>query len=281
MRHELQGADGVGDAFEEVALSVCEVIHGISLPLVPRDVVLFVDDAIDDGVSEVHVRTAHVNLCAEHHGSFGHFPAVHFLKECETFLNGAVAEGTVRSGLCGCSLLLCDFFAGLFVDVGFSLFDERNCKVPELLEVVRGVIDVSPFESEPLDVFFDGFHIFRVFLLGVGVVKSQVADSSELLCDAEVHADGFCVSDVEIAVRLGREARLQSSVVFSFCEVFNHDLFDEVEAFLRAVFAWVYVFAHGFRCVLLVSHFRDELDSDESDFFFGVVFSQFVECRFK
>ena len=86
--------------------------------------------------------------------------------------------------------------------------------------------------AQPLDISLDSFHIFVVFLLRVGVVHAEIADSTELLRNSEVHGDGFGVSDVEIAVGLGRETRLEAAAVATGSEVVFYDLLDKIERFL-------------------------------------------------
>ena len=63
-----------------------------------------------------------------------------------------------------------------------------------------------PLEAEPADVRFDRVDVLDVLLEGVGVVEAEVAGAAVLLRDAEVQADRLGVADVEVAVRLGREA---------------------------------------------------------------------------
>ena len=67
VRHKLQCTDGVGHALKVVALSVGKVIHGVSVPLSACAVVRCVNDAIHDGVAEVHVGVGHIQLCPQHH----------------------------------------------------------------------------------------------------------------------------------------------------------------------------------------------------------------------
>jgi hypothetical protein len=45
-----------------------------------------------------------------------------------------------------------------------------------------------------------------LFLLRVGVVEAQVADAAVLLGEPEVEGDALGVANVQVAVRLGREA---------------------------------------------------------------------------
>src|SRR5436309_13491600 len=67
---------------------------------------------------------------------------------------------------------------------------------------------IRPTADEPGDILEDGIHIFDLFLGGVGVVIAQVANAAELARDAEVEADALGVADVQIAVGLGRKARV-------------------------------------------------------------------------
>ena len=67
-------------------------------------------------------------------------------------------------------------------------------------------------ETEPLDVFFNGVDVFVVFFFGVGVVETQVAQAVVNIRQTEVQADGFGVTDVQVAVGFGREAGLDGFV---------------------------------------------------------------------
>jgi len=74
----------------------------------------------------------------------------------------------------------------------------------------------------------DALDVFDVFLRRIGVVHSQIADAAELACDAEVQADAFGVADVQVTVRLRREARVDAWI-FVFGHVRGHDVADESE----------------------------------------------------
>ena len=211
--NKFQGTDGVGDSFKVVALSMSEVIHGVSLPFVARAVMTAVDDAINHRVAEVHIGVGHINLGAKHHAALGHLAAVHLLEQGQALFDGTVAIGTFCSGLSRCTFLGRHFFAGLFVDIGFTFLDEFYGKVPELFKVVGSIINCAPFKAQPFDVFHNGIDVFRVFLLRVGIVETEVAYSAVFLCDSEVHANGLSMSDVQVSVRLRREAGLQAAVV--------------------------------------------------------------------
>ncbi len=71
-------------------------------------------------------------------------------------------------------------------------------------------------ETEPLDVFFDGVDVFVVFFFRVGVVETQVAQTVVNIRQTEVQADGFGVSDMQIAVGFGRKTGLDGFVFAAF-----------------------------------------------------------------
>ena len=66
MLDKLQRAERMGDTFEVVALTVCEVIHRVGVPLVPGAEVRDVEYAIDEWVTEEHVGVGHVDLGTQH-----------------------------------------------------------------------------------------------------------------------------------------------------------------------------------------------------------------------
>ena len=197
------------------------------------------DDAVHHRVTEVHVVRGHVYLGAEHHGAFLHLPLVHALEEVEVLLHGAVAVGGGRSRHGGCAFLCGYLFGCLFVHIGLSLLDEAHGQVVELREVVRGIVEaVSPIEAEPVDVALNGLDIFCILFLRIGVVKTQVAGTAELLCGAEVHDESLRMAYVEVTVGFRREAGVETSAVFAGLEVGLYLLFHEIESrfIYRALF---------------------------------------------
>ena len=100
----------------------------------------------------------------------------------------------------------------------------------ELLEVVGGVeLAVLPVDAEPADVVADGIDVLLLLLGGVGVVVAEVELAAVLLGEAVVQADRLGVADVQVAVRLGREARVHAAAEPAGAVVLLDDLLDEVE----------------------------------------------------
>ena len=113
-----------------------------------------------------------------------------------------------------------------------SVLDHPHGEVPKLLEIVGSVVYVAPFETEPRDVVEDVLNVLVVLLCRVGVVEAQVADTVVLFSHTEVHADSLGVSDVQIAVRLWRKARLYASGVLALSEVLLNELLYETQILL-------------------------------------------------
>ena len=127
--------------------------------------------------------------------------------------------------------MLADLVGGEVVDVRLAGLDQVDGPVVELVEVVGGVVEMlAPVEAEPADVFLDRVDVLLLFLDRVGVVEAQVAASAELLRDPEVERDRLGVTDVEVSVRLGREAcdDLRDPAL---AHVGGDDLADEVASF--------------------------------------------------
>ena len=99
-----------------------------------------------------------------------------------------------------------------------------------MVEIVGGVTLYRPVEAEPLDVLLDGIDILGILLDGVGVVEAQVAFAAVFFRQTEIDADTFGVSYMEVAVRLGREARLNAG--FALGNRLLDYLFEEIERFL-------------------------------------------------
>ena len=159
----------------------------------------------------------------------GELTRPHASEQVEALLDGAVTMRALDAGSAVSPTLRRDRVTVLIVDVGEPLGNQQFGPLVQLLEVVARVerlaVDRKP---EPREVVDDRLDVARVLRVGVGVVESQVADPTELLGDAEVHGDRLGVTDVEIAVRLGREPRLDAATERATFVVGDHQLAHEV-----------------------------------------------------
>ena len=88
---------------------------------------------------------------------------------------------------------------------------------------------LAPIEAEPAHVALDGVDIFLLLLGRVGVVEAQMAAAGKFLGDAEIEADRLGVADMQIAVRLRREAG-DDGLVPAGRKIGANDVADEILA---------------------------------------------------
>ncbi len=186
-------------------------------------------DAIHDRVAQLHVLVLHVDLGPQDRGALGDLAVAHATEQFEILLDRPVTERALDTRIPVAAALRGDRLAVLLVDVGEPLGDEEFGPVVELLEVVARV-ERLPLDriAEPPEVGDDAVDVTRVLGVGIGVVETQVADAAELLGDAEVDGDRLGVPDVEVAVRLGREAGLHTTTEGAAFVVDDDQLANEV-----------------------------------------------------
>ena len=217
----------MGYALKVVALTMGEIVHGVGVPLVAGTDMGDVEYAVDEWIAEQHVGMSHVDLGTQYKCSWFALSAVHELEELEVLLNRTIAERTVGARACGCTLLLGNNLCALLVNIGTSLLDKPYGKVPELLEIVAGIVNVCSLETKPLDILLDILDKFCILLHGVGIVEAQVALATVFLGQSEVDGNSLGMTDVQIAVWLWWETGLHSASVLTFCQIIDHFLLNE------------------------------------------------------
>ena len=205
----LQRADRMRDAFDRVRLAVGEVVHRVDAPGLARPVMRHLADPVHRGIAQVEVRRGHVDLGAQHARAVGELPRPHPREEVEVLLDGPVPPRAHAARLGERAAGGAHLLGALVVDVRAARPDELDGPVVELLEVVRGVIQVrAPVEAEPAHVGHDRVDVLDGFLGRIGVVEAQVAAPARVLGgQAEVEPDGLGVADVQVAIGLRREPR--------------------------------------------------------------------------
>ena len=225
---ELERADGVGDALDQVGEAVGEVVEGIDAPGVAGAVVVGVADAVERPVAHLEVGARHVDLGAQHVGAVGELALAHAGEEVEVLRHGPVPVGAGDARLEGGAAVLADVVLAEAADVGFPGADEADGVRVEPLVVVGGEEElVRPVEAEPAHVALDRLHVLEVLGRGVGVVEAQVAGAPVVAGEAEVQADRLGVAEVQVAVGLGGEAGDDASAPPGR-EVPVHDVTDEI-----------------------------------------------------
>ena len=95
------------------------------------------------------------------------------------------------------------------------------------VEIARSIQHFVPLVAEPLNVFLDRVHVFHILFGRVRVVEPQIAHAAVFFGGGEIDLDRFGVTDMQIAVRLGREPRLHV-VIHAVCKVFVNKIVNKV-----------------------------------------------------
>ena len=229
---EFQRADRMGNALDRVGLAVGVIVARIDRPGIAGARMGGVQDAIEHGVAQVDIAGRHVDFGAQHAGAVGKLAGLHAAKQIEVLLHRTIAERAVLAGFGQRAAPGADFVLRLVVDIGVAGLDQALRPVVQALEIIRGVIEVlSPVVAEPAHIGLNRIDIFLLFPGRIGVVETQVATPGKLLRDAEIKGNRLGMADVQIAVRLRREAR-HDLAVFPGIEIGLDDVANEIAACL-------------------------------------------------
>ena len=206
------------DALDGVLNGVGKVVHGEDAPLCPLAVMLDIADAVQHGVAHIEVARAEVNLGAQSVLSLGELAVFHALEQIEALADRPVAP-RADSRMGQVAAVLAELLGRQLADISQPFFDERDSVLIGLRKIIRPEIHpVAPVKAQPADVLLNGVDELDILFGGVGVVKAQVAKSVVLERCAEINDERFAVSDVQVAVGLGRKAGV-NVVVNAFFQI--------------------------------------------------------------
>src|SRR5262249_25109296 len=150
------------------------------------------------------------------------------VEQVQVLFNGPVPVWAVSARLSERTAVLANLIRAEVAYERLSGLDKLDGPFIELAEVVRCIKQSVPLETEPPNVFHDGLDVFGLLFGRIGVVEPQIALAPEFGGQAEIQAYRFGVSDMKVAVRLGRESRLNASAMFAGLDVFDNDVPDEI-----------------------------------------------------
>ncbi len=229
MVFELQRADRVRDLLQRIRLPVREIVHRVNAPLVAGAMMRRVQDAVHHRIAHVQVGRCHVDLGAQRARAVGKFALAHALEQVEILFHRAIAIRAFLARLGQRATILANFFGTEIVDVRLAGLDQLHRPRVQLVEIIGGVEHaIAPVGAQPACVGDDRVDVLLLFLLGIGVVKAQVGLPAELFCQPEIQADRLRVTDMQVAVGLGRKAGLHASVVLVGLQVVEDNVANEV-----------------------------------------------------
>ena len=218
------------DRFDRIGLPMREIVHGVNAPRITGAMVRRVQDAIQHRVAHVEVRRGHVDLGPQRARSVGKLAGPHAAEQVEVLGRRPVAVRAVLARRGQRAAIFAHLVAVQVADVGLAGLDQLLGPIVELAEIIRGVEHpLFPIEAEPADAVLDRVDVFHVLFAGIGIVEAQVALAAVVLGQAEVQADALGMPNVQVAVRLGRKARMDAAGVFAGAEVVFDDLLDEIQ----------------------------------------------------
>jgi hypothetical protein len=92
------------------------------------------------------------------------------------------------------------------INVSFTATDQFTGKVIEVLEVIRGESCIEGLISQPLDTSANVIDELLIFFARVGIIVTKISESTILLGKSKVEAHCLGMTNVEIAIGLGRES---------------------------------------------------------------------------
>src|SRR5271166_1448362 len=225
---EFERADGMGDVLDGVRLPMREIVARVDAPGGAGAWMTGMQNPIEDRIAQVDIARGHVDLGAQDARPVAKLAGAHAPEQVEIFRNTALAPWAVPSRLRQRAARRANFLRRLIVDIGIARTDEMLGPFEQLLEIVRGMVKMpAPVEAEPAHVTLDGVDVFLLLLERIGVVEAQMAAPAEFLCNPEIEADGFRMTDVQIAVGLRRKAGHDGAIPPGI-EIGTNDVANEV-----------------------------------------------------
>ena len=153
---ELEGAQGMRDAFNGVREAMGEIIHRVNAPLVARAIMMGVSDSIQDRIAHDHVRRRHVDSGPQDMRAVLKLAGSHPRKEIETLADRPVPIGTLATVLGNSPSVLANLAFSRAVNVCLPTLDELYRVVVQPLEVIRGVERrITPIKAEPANIILN------------------------------------------------------------------------------------------------------------------------------
>ena len=175
-----------------------------------------IHDAVNDWITHVQIGACHIYFCPEHSGTFRELAVCHSLKKIQVFFYTSVSVRAFLTRLGQGAPVLTLLFGCQIADKCLALFDQFDRACKNIIKIIGCKISVVPVKAKPFNVLGNGVNIFRVLFCGIRVIKPQIANAVEFFLCAKVDAYGFCVADMQVAVRLRRKTGLHAGIRAGF-----------------------------------------------------------------
>ncbi len=187
---------------------------------------------IKNGITHVEIAAGKIYFCAESISPLLKLACSHAFKKFKIFLDGAVAPRAYRRVRSIASVFL-ELFGSKLAHIGKAFVYKLNGILIGLFKIVRSVVkSVPPIEAEPMNILLNSLNKLGILLCGICIVHTQIAYAAEAFSRAEIYCKRLAVPDMEISVRLRREARmnLHSLATMTFRKIFGYKFINKVSA---------------------------------------------------
>ena len=112
------------DAFDEVALTVGEVVHGVDAPFLACTVVRrVVEDAIHHRISQVHIPGSHIDPGTQHARPIRELACSHAFEQVQVLFHRAVPVRAVHTLFSQCAAICTDFLCAEVIHICLAFLD--------------------------------------------------------------------------------------------------------------------------------------------------------------
>lgn len=186
---------------------------------------MHVTNPVNDGIPHMEVGRSEVDFGTQHIFAFFEFAVLHPFKQIQIFFDRA---GTPRAGLAGFGgspAIFAHLIGRQIAGVRFPFLNQFDSEIVQLIEIIGGIkFTIFPVEAEPAHVFLDRVDVLYVLFLRIRVIKPQIAlPAGIFIGDPEVEANRLGMTDVQIPVGLGRESRMDATIVLACLIIFLND----------------------------------------------------------
>ena len=222
----------MGNAFGCILNRMRKVIERVDAPFIALAVMLFVEDAVNRRVAEVHVRAGHIDFGTKRLCAVRELAVFHAFEQVQIFFDAPVPIRALFARLRQRAAVFAHFVCRQVADIGKPLFDEVHRDFVAFVKVIRAVENAVRFGAEPADIFIDGADIFVILADRVCIVVAEVEFAAVFFRGAVIDPDGLGAADVQIAVRFGWEACVYM-VFATGSQVRVNDFVDKVRSSIR------------------------------------------------
>ena len=179
----------------------------------------YVNYSVDSGVAHIDVRRCHINLCSQSLRTVGEFAVLHALEELEVFLNASIAVRAVLSGLGKGASVFTHLVCVKVADVSLAVLYKLDCILIALVKIIGAVENATGrLTAKPGEVLENALNVLVILFGRVGIVVTKVEKTAVFFCGHSVNPYSLRRSDMKIAVRLGRESRMNLKLGI-LCEI--------------------------------------------------------------